>query len=286
MDSLVTLFTREKVGYINSSMNASLSANDYYITKSEWNINGSGGVSERFYNYHIFHQPNHLNQIVFPSYFLPPGFYVGGSAIENGFWHKNNLESEILYYTSNGYLRDGEKVDTAFYDTTQIAVYFIEKSYQVESSNVVVPAGQRQSMNQPAVDTTFNDCFKITQTITMTMVGSGVEFGQKTISWLVKNKGLVKSEVYIRWTEHPYDADYSQVNAEQDSLGQAWVGLNRIELASVDIQAESGLFKKLTKPIRTVKLGNLGEDSDFNYDPIYINRQSGINTINMMELKK
>tara|TARA_Y100001934_G_scaffold251083_1_gene313936 strand:- start:974 stop:3226 length:2253 start_codon:yes stop_codon:yes gene_type:complete len=286
VDSLVTLFTREKVGYINSSMNASLSANDYYITKSEWNINGSGGVSERFYNYHIFHQPNHLNQIVFPSYFLPPGFYVGGSAIENGFWHKNNLESEILYYTSNGYLRDGEKVDTAFYDTTQIAVYFIEKSYQVESSNVVVPAGQRQSMNQPAVDTTFNDCFKITQTITMTMVGSGVEFGQKTISWLVKNKGLVKSEVYIRWTEHPYDADYSQVNAEQDSLGQAWVGLNRIELASVDIQAESGLLKKLTKPIRTVKLGNLGEDSDFNYDPIYINRQSGINTINMMELKK
>ena len=205
VDSLVTLFTREEVGHV-SGAGASLSPDDYYITKSEW-FRTAGGQTERYYNYHIFHEPGHLNQIVYPSYFLPVGFYFSPNDIEDGFWHKRNLESEVLYYTSNGYLRDGEMVDTAYYDTTEIAVYFIEKSYRVESTSVVVPAGHRSSMDQPAPDTTFSDCFKVTQDLTMTMVGSGVDFGQKTISWLAKNKGLVKSEVYIRWTEHPYYSD-------------------------------------------------------------------------------
>ena len=242
VDSLVTLFTREEVGHINNP-GASLSPDDYYITKSEW-TKTAGGQTERFYNYHIFHEPAHLNQIIYPSYFLPVGFYFSPNDIEDGFWHKKNLESEVLYYTSNGYLRDGEMVDTSYYDTTEISVYFIEKSYQVESASVTVPAGHRASMDEAAPDTTFSDCFKVTQTITMTMVGSGVDFGQRTISWLAKNKGLVKSEVYIRWTEHPYDSDYTQNNSYLDTLNQAWVGLNRIELTSVDIQAESGVFRK------------------------------------------
>ena len=80
-------------------------------------------------------------------------------------------------------------IDTAYYDTTDIAIYFIEKSYEVESASVTVPAGHRPSLDVPAKDTTFteNECFKITMVTTMTMVGSGVDFGQKTISWLVKN---------------------------------------------------------------------------------------------------
>ena len=83
-------------------------------------------------------------------------------------------------------------VDTSYFDTTDIAIYFIEKSYEVESSSVTVPAGYRPSLAVPAQDTTFqaDECFKITITTNMTMVGSGVDFGQKTISWLVKNKGL------------------------------------------------------------------------------------------------
>ena len=191
VDSLVTLFTREEVGHINTP-GASLSPDDYYITKSEWSKT-AGGQTERFYNYHIFHEPAHLNQIIYPSYFLPVGFYFSPNDIEDGFWHKKNLESEVLYYTSNGYLRDGEMVDTSYYDTTDISVYFIEKSYQVESASVTVPAGHRANMDEAAPDTTFSDCFKVTQTITMTMVGSGVDFGQRTISWLAKNKGLVKA---------------------------------------------------------------------------------------------
>ena len=280
VDSLVTLFTREQVGHIQ---NGSLAPSDYYITKSEW-TKTAGGETERFYNYHIFHEPGHLNQVSYPSYFLPVGFYFSPNDIEDGFWHKKNLESDVLYYTSNGYLRDGEMVDTAYYDTTQIAVYYIEKSYRVDSESVTVPAGNRPSLDQPAADTTFTDCFKVTQTVTMTMVGSGVDFGQKTISWLAKNKGLVKSEIYIRWTEHPYDSDFTQNNNYLDTLNQAWVGLNRIELTEVDIQAENSVFKRLTKPIKTIKLKDIGDHSDFDYEPLYINNQIGIQTIDLREL--
>ena len=131
VDSLVTLFTREKVGH-KLDVGAQLSPDDYYITKSEWS-RSAGGQTERFYNYHIFHEPGHLNQIVYPSYFLPVGFYFSPNDIEDGFWNKNSLESQVLYYTSNGYLRDGEMVDTSYYDTTEVSVYFIEKSYRVES---------------------------------------------------------------------------------------------------------------------------------------------------------
>ena len=282
VDSLVTLFTREEVGHINDPA-ASLSPDDYYITKSEW-TKTAGGQTERFYNYHIFHEPGHLNQIIYPSYFLPVGFYFSPNDIEDGFWHKKNLESEVLYYTSNGYLRDGEMVDTSYYDTTEISVYFIEKSYEVESESVTVPAGHRVSMDEPAPDTTFADCFKVTQTVTMTMVGSGVDFGQRTVSWLAKNKGLVKSEVYIRWTEHPYDSDYTQNNSYLDTLNQAWVGLNRIELTSVDIQSENSVFRALTKPVRTIKLKDVGDYPDFDFDPFYINTQSGIQTLDLREL--
>jgi len=284
VDSLVTLFTREEVGHVNSS-GSSLSPDDYYITKSEW-TKTQGGQTERFYNYHIFHEPGHLNQIIYPSYFLPVGFYFSPNDIEDGFWHKRNLESEVLYYTSNGYLRDGEMVDTAYYDTTEIAVYFIEKSYQVESASVVVPAGHRASMDQPAADTTFSDCFMVTQNTTMTMVGSGVDFGQKTISWLAKNKGLVKSEVYIRWTEHPYDSDYTQNNSYLDTTNQAWVGLNRIELTSIDISSENNVFRKLTRPVKTVRLKEVGDRSEFDFDPFYINAQSGIHTLDLRELSE
>ena len=284
VDSLVTLFTREKVGHIDSP-GASLSPDDYYITKSEWSRD-VGNQTERYYNYHIFHEPEHLNQVKYPSYFMPSGFYFTPSAIENGFWHKNNLESEVLYYTSNGYLRDGEMVDTAYYDTTSIAVYYVQKSYRVESESVVVPAGHRPSLSQAAVDTVFSDCFKVTQVITMAMVGSGLEYGQRTVSWLVKNKGLVKSEVHVRWTEHPYDSDYTPYDDQLDENNEAWVGLNRIELSSIDIQPESGLFKKLANPVKEIKLRDIANHPEFDQHPFYVSNQQGLHTIDLRELEQ
>ena len=290
VESRVTVFTREKIGHLNNE-GASLNPDDYYITKSEW-TKTAGGQTERFYNYHIFHEPGHLNQISYPSYFLPPSsafsfdFGPNGGIDDNedGFWHKRNLESDVLYYTSNGLLRDGEMVDTTYYDTTEIAVYYIEKSYRVEASSVTVPAGNRESTDVPAPDVTFDDCFKITQTVTMTMVGIGVEYGQRTISWLVKYKGLVKSEVYVRWSEHPYDSDFTANGNYLDTLNQAWIGLNRIELESVDIGQEEGIFRRLTQPVKSVKLKDIQDNPDFDFDPFYVNSQIGIHTLNLREL--
>ena len=299
VDSLVTLFTREKVGHINGG---SLSPDDYYITKSEW-VKTSGSGSERFYNYHIFHEPKHLNQVVYPSYFLPVGFYFQPKEINNGFWSGQNLESEVLYYTHQGSLRDGEHVDTAYYDTTDIAVYFIEKSYDVESSSVTVPAAIKTFASTsdgnfeclatgsivadgnecPPADTTFNNCFKVTQIMTMTMLGSGVEFGQRTESWLAYKKGLVKSEIYIRWTEHPYNADWTQ-NGPPDENNEAWVGLNKIELTSLDVIPSAGVFRKLTQPVHTIKLRDIGNHPDFDFEPLRVSAQKGIQTIDLMEL--
>ena len=285
VDSLVTLFTRRKVGHVSNA--PTLDPDDYYITKSEW-TKTSGGVTEQFYNYHIFHEPDHLNQIVYPSYFLPVGFYYSPNEIDDGFWHKKNLESEVLYYTSNGLLRDGEQIDTAYFDTTAISVYYVEKSYTVESSSVTVPAGGRESLNEPAQDITFeaDECFKVVQHLNMTMVGSGVEFGQKTESYLVKGKGLVKSEVFIRWSEHPYSSAFTPNNGTLDENNEAWVGLNRIELSSVEITAENSVFKKLTKPVKEVQLKNIGKDPDFNFDPFKISTQSGIQTLDLRELSE
>ena len=69
-------------------------------------------------------------------------------------------------------------------------------------------------------------------------------------------------------------------------MNQAWVGLNRIELTSVDIQAESGVFRRLTKPVKTVKLKDIGDYPDFEFDPFYINTQSGIQTLDLRELSE
>ena len=285
VDSLITLYTRKEVGHIINDAQF-LNPEDYYITKSDWSKT-SGGQTERFYNYHIFHKPNHLNQVSYPSYFLPVGFYFSPNEIENGFWSKNRLESEVLYYTYYGQLRSGEAIDTSYYDTTEVAIYFIEKSYRVEAdSSVVVPAGHRPNMSVPAKDTTFTDCFKITQTTTMTMLGSGVDFGQRTESWLAKNIGLVKSEIYIRWTEHPYDSDYTANNNYLDTLNQAWIGLNRLELNSVDIEQTNNVFRKLANPVHEIKLKDIGNHQDFNFDPFYINNQEGLHTIDLRELSE
>tara|TARA_A100001037_G_C15139457_1_gene632910 strand:+ start:517 stop:2787 length:2271 start_codon:yes stop_codon:yes gene_type:complete len=301
IDSLVTLYTRKKIGHINGS---SISADDYYITKSEW-YRKSGSTIERNYNYHIFHEPNHLNQVVYPSYFLPVGFYFAPKEIQNGFWHKPDLQSEVLYYTSGGNLRDGEQVDTAYYDTTGIAVYYIQKSYNVESDTVTVPAARisfnatddgnyqclatdeivNNSEECPPADTTFTECFKVTQITTMTMIGTGVEYGERTESWLVKNKGLVKSEIHIRWTENPYNEDFTD-NGEPDENNEAWVGLNRIELTSIDKIESAGVFRKLTHPVNTIELRDIGNHPDFDYEPLRISAQKGIQTLDLMELNQ
>ena len=109
IDSLVTLYTHDVVGYID---NDAQSPSDYYVTKTEFISNRYADCfnlgTRANYDYQIFSQKEHVNQLVYKNYFLPPGF-------SDDFWYKNYLENEIFLYTYNGLIRDGEHLDTAYY---------------------------------------------------------------------------------------------------------------------------------------------------------------------------
>ena len=299
IDSLVTLYTNDVVGYIDDS---SQQPGDFYVTKTELLSNRTGDDGLRVdYDYQIFSKDQHINQHLYKSYFLPLGFYWSESQVNQGFWHKTQLEKDIYLYSYNGLFRDGEHVDTAYYDTTEIAVYLMEKSFEVEKAEITVPAAKIKAIYNngsynclrdesiadfeedcPQVDTTFVDCFKITTTTNMTMMGSGVEYGQKVYTWLAKDHGIVKSDLYIRWTESPYADSFS--SGEVDENGQTWSGYSRIELAEINVNKSGNVFRQIYNPAQVVKKENFKDLPDFNYDAFKISNQSGFHTIDMREM--
>lgn len=299
IDSLVTLYTNDVVGYIDDS---SQQPGDFYVTKTEFLSNRIGDDGLRVdYDYQIFSKDQHINQHLYKSYFLPLGFYWSESQVNQGFWHKTQLEKDIYLYSYNGLFRDGEHVDTAYYDTTEIAVYLMEKSFEVEKAEITVPAAKIKAIYNngsyscirdesiadseedcPQVDTTFVDCFKITTTTNMTMMGSGVEYGQKVYTWLAKDHGIVKSDLYIRWTESPYADSFS--SGEVDENGQTWSGFSRIELAEINVNKSGNVFRQIYNPAQVVKKENFKDLPDFNYDAFKISNQSGFHTIDMREM--
>ena len=299
IDSLVTLYTNDVVGYIDDN---SQQPGDFYVTKTEILSNRIGDDGLRVdYDYQIFSKDQHINQHLYKSYFLPLGFYWSESQVSQGFWHKTQLEKDIYLYSYNGLFRDGEYVDTAYYDTTEIAVYLIEKSFEVEKAEITVPAAKTKAIYNngsynclrdgsivnseedcPQVDTTFVDCFKITRTTNMTMMGSGVEYGQKVYTWLAKDNGIVKSDLYIRWTESPYADSFS--SGEVDENGQSWSGFSRIELAEISVNESGNVFRQVYNPAQLVKKEDFKDLPEFNYDAFKISNQSGFHTIDMREI--
>ena len=299
IDSLVTLYTNDVVGYIDDN---SQEPGDFYVTKTEILSNRIGDDGLRVdYDYQIFSKDQHINQHLYKSYFLPLGFYWSESQVSQGFWHKTQLEKDIYLYSYNGLFRDGEHVDTAYYDTTEIAVYLIEKSFEVEKAEITVPAAKTKAIYNngsyncirdgsianseedcPQVDTTFVDCFKITRTTNMTMMGSGVEYGQKVYTWLAKDHGIVKSDLYIRWTESPYADSFS--SGEVDENGQSWSGFSRIELAEISVNESGNVFRQVYNPAQLVKKEDFKDLPEFNYDAFKISNQSGFHTIDMSEI--
>jgi len=303
IDSLVTLYTHDVVANIADGVNPE----DYYIAKSEWTREMPGtGEIVRGYRYHLYREDGDIIELVYPGYFLMPGYYYNENQVANGFWHKTELEEEILLYTYNGELRDGERVEWTDTDTTGIAIYTIEKSYQVDnySSGISVAAGignrgwvQNDSIfcvrdssyfgstgefeisDCPGLDTTYYDCFRITSEITTTMLGSGVEFGQRVITYLVKGQGVVKEEVYIRWTEHPYFTDGYEGLIDEN--GQVWIGLSRIELSAFNEGSSGGLFRQLTRPVEMIDMDRFDAVPDFNFDPFKPAKSAGIQTIEL-----
>jgi hypothetical protein len=198
---------------------------------------------------------------------------------------------EVLYYTSSGLFRDGEIVNEEYYDTTSVGIYFISKSQQVFSDSVTVPAkNMRGSINSdgtvqcyteppgsvtsidecPAADTTFNDCFKIIRSVNMTMIGSGVEWEEENTTWLVKNYGIVKTELKVRWGESIWF----------DSDDEIWAGYSRWEMGQYSSEpGDIGLLSKMLNPVRSVSLHSLDDVDELNNDPYQIHRTLGLHRI-------
>jgi len=132
------------------------------------------------------------------------------------------------------------------------------------------PGGVTSIDDCPAVDTTFNDCFKIIRGVNMTMVGSGVEWEEENTTWLVKNYGIVKTELKVRWGESIWF----------DSDDEIWAGYSRWEMGQYSSEpGDEGLLSKMLNPVRSVKLNSLSDMDELDNDPYQIHRTLGLHRI-------
>lgn len=282
-DSMVTLFTNQIVGHIIDDEGNQ----DYFIVKTEWMNDNTEGDD---YDYLLFKENEHIYKLVKPSFFKPYGYYWSEGQLESGFWFKNQFEDQVVYYTANGLLREGEEVEISYYDTTSVAIYRVERSFKVDVEDVSVPAKSvRGFINDdgdvecyanalwvaddfsdcPGADTTFVDAFKVTNILTEVMIGTDVEFGERNVTWLVEGYGIVKDELEIRWNEYP------------TSLSQQWVGISRWELGNYSATSSGGSqLSNLMKRAHNVKLNELQSIPELS-DPFKITRTSGLQRVEL-----
>ena len=214
------------------------------------------------------------------------------------------MEEEKYIYSVNGLLRDGEFY---YHDTTlvtPVAQYRIQNQYEVEfDSNVIVPfkqetdtvsSGQVRCIaedpdtldvsamvyppyNCPPVDTVLTNTFKIIRTKTMTMIGSGVEFGYRNTIWVgrdiaaEKPLGIVKDQLEIRWSE-PFWEEY----------GSDWRVMSRLELVSLKTSnSGSSLLRNIFKPSKRITTKQFENIDRFNYDPYIPSPTFGLHRLRM-----
>ena len=126
---------------------------EYKLAKTQTNIlDPATSLIKHEYNYHLMKQDDDgIKKFIYPSYFN----YYGEWGIEDGedelydffgpeeqfgFWFEDEGVDEILFYLQGGQnFRDGEVVQTFKIDTTEHAIYYTTKDYQVERDTVTVP---------------------------------------------------------------------------------------------------------------------------------------------------
>ena len=291
--------------YTNKIVESPLSgeADDYYITKTEW-YQEENSVPVDAYDYHLFKIADNgaIHKMVHSAFFNYYGYYQTWNEFEDGSWKTVLAEEETYIYSANGELRSGEFY---YHDTTlvtRVAQYYIQDQYEVEfDSEVSVPFAQvthegletdgivcindpdttgvgklvYPPYNCPPVDTTLTNTFKITKTRTMTMIGSGVEFGYRNTIWVGRddaaNKplGIVKDQLEIRWGE-PYWEKY----------GSDWEPISSLELVSLHTSdSGSNLLRNILQPSKRITTNQFKEKGEFNYDPYVISPTVGLHRL-------
>ncbi len=103
------------------------------------------------------------------------------------------------------------------------------------------------------------------------MIGTDVEYGEKNVTWLVKDYGIVKDELQIRWNEYP------------TSLSEQWVGLSRWELGRFSITSNGGSgLSNLMKRAHIVKLNELQTIPELD-NPFRVKRTAGLQRVELPE---
>ena len=266
IDSVKTLYTNKIITVTDEEFTTS---NSYNIAKAEWNgIDPSTSADIREYDYHFFRQgesAGHIYQLIHPSYFKHYGYHdniddiINGSPLaftdeENKFWYETFAQGDILFYSVGNNLRDGELVETDTTMVTQFGDYHIEESYAVNTVTISI-AG-----------TTY-PCFRVTRIMTMTLLGNGVEYGERNVSWLADGIGIVKDAVYTRWSEPFW------------SSGEDWELFSVLELAEFRPLAKQVNLGKMLTQQNTIKFDDLEHVAEFDNDPYRISRKVGIQRI-------
>ena len=301
IESKITIYTNKIVEPLLPGVAA-----DYSVAKTQWYQEYNSEVV-RAYDYHLFKivDDGTVNKIVHPEFFNYYGYYyTWDELIYGGFWEQVLVEEEKYIYSVNGLLRDGEFY---YHDTTlvtPVAQYRIQNQYEVEfDSNVIVPFKQETDTvsfgqvrciaedldttdvsamvyppyNCPPVDTVLTNTFKIIRTKTMTMIGSGVEFGHRNTIWVgrdiaaEKPLGIVKDQLEIRWSE-PFWEEY----------GSDWRVMSRLELVSLKTSnSGSSLLRNIFKPSKRITTKQFENIDRFNYDPYIPSPTFGLHRLRM-----
>ena len=272
IDSVFTLYTNKIITVTDEEFTTS---NSYNIAKAEWNgIDPATSADIREYDYHFFRQgesEGHIYQLIHPSYFKHYGYHdniddiINGSPLaftdeENKFWYETFARGDILFYSVGNNLRDGELVETDTTMVTQFGDYHIEESYAVNTDTISI-AG-----------TTY-PCFRVTRIMTMTLLGNGVEYGERNVSWLADGIGVVKDAVYTRWSEPFW------------SSGEDWELFSVLELAEFR-PGDSESLNKMLNQKNTIKFDELEYVTEFDNDPYHISRKVGIQRIGQPVLQE
>ena len=313
---IVSAVERMKYIYSNQIIQEfedAVSQNDYIVTKTNFN-NDYDYILYKAPGMSGF-DSNNIIKLTFPSYFLVPGFFQntyntdlninfhtwfqsdheGESEYINWYFSDQPID-EVLFYSFYGQLRDRE---TVVIDTTIFlpygSEYKIHKSYYVEKDTVTTTMDEA-ILNSDNEDDWFVDsngngewdpvtfygdsCFRVERTIEMTLVGPDITYGEKNISWLVKGIGIVKDEVWLKWTGYPFNWEDANFNESQfnDCLHSGeYCGYQRLyldEIRPVEL-SRNGIFSS------KVLLNNIDHLDEFDGEPFKKTKTVGIQRVNI-----
>ena len=247
-----SIFSHPTIQYFEENMGS-----PYTVAKSEWYDEGDQ------YDYHMFRKEasGDIIKLQYPEYFKPYGYY-DPAQFGDAFWRDSVFVNDTIFYTFNGYLRDGEsynkdKIVSISLPGVILADYLVEESYAVSKELLTdLPIVENSNIEEL-------DCFKVTRSKKMTMLGTGVEYFQENSTWLAKDVGIVKDIVEYQW------------------LGEERLGLSKLELVEDNSpsQEAGNDLGRIFSSDHQVNLNELQNLEEMGNDPYVYNRTGTIQRI-------